>query len=271
MKNLHKILSNEPTKKGDIAVGITLKIWDGEGNAPQHSYNLYITNDEAIANEDWVTNGREVFKKSDVPNMSLEYANRYLEKIILTTDRLLIEYGIQPIPNDFLEWYVDNPRCEQVEVKMENYYASGALQPNLWQYKIVNQKEEPTLEEAARKYANIIHNRPLDDEERYYKDYQKYDGFIAGAKSDAARDYWYAKWKQQDSGKDTADYIDKNLVQALVEIGKTQMTFVPDKRMYSEEEVVKLWNWLNDGFMMRKSLPTREELIGWFEQHKKTT
>jgi hypothetical protein len=27
---------------------------------------------------------------------------------------------------------------------------------------------------------------------------------------------------------------------------------------------------LNDGFMMRKSLPTREELIGWFEQFKKT-
>ena len=30
----------------------------------------------------------------------------------------------------------------------------------------------------------------------------------------------------------------------------------------------KLWNWLNDGFIIRKSLPTREELIGWFEQFK---
>ena len=38
------------------------------------------------------------------------------------------------------------------------------------------------IEEAARKYANITHNRPLDDEERYYNDYQKYDGFIEGAK-----------------------------------------------------------------------------------------
>jgi len=41
------------------------------------------------------------------------------------------------------------------------------------------------------------------------------------------------------------------------------------ERMYSEEEVLKLWNWLNDGFIIRKSLPTREELIGWFEQFKK--
>jgi hypothetical protein len=42
-----------------------------------------------------------------------------------------------------------------------------------------------------------------------------------------------------------------------------------DKNKYSEEEVLKLWNWLNDGFIIRKSLPTREELIGWFEQFKK--
>ena len=38
------------------------------------------------------------------------------------------------------------------------------------------------IEEAARKYANITHNRPLDEEERYYRNYQKYDGFVDGAK-----------------------------------------------------------------------------------------
>ena len=36
------------------------------------------------------------------------------------------------------------------------------------------------IEVVARKYANITHDRPLDKEERYYKDYQKYDGFIDG-------------------------------------------------------------------------------------------
>ena len=40
------------------------------------------------------------------------------------------------------------------------------------------------------------------------------------------------------------------------------------ERSYSEEEVLELWNWLNDGFIIRKSLPTREELIGWFKQFK---
>jgi hypothetical protein len=153
MKNLHKILSNEPTKKGDIAVGITLKIWDGEGNAPQHSYNLYITNKDTITNDDWVTNGREVFKPSDVPNMSLDYANRYWEKIILTTDSLLIADGIQAINYDFLEWFVKNTKCEKVEIKMENYYASGALQHNLWRPKIIIPQEEPTIEQPERMYS----------------------------------------------------------------------------------------------------------------------
>jgi hypothetical protein len=41
------------------------------------------------------------------------------------------------------------------------------------------------------------------------------------------------------------------------------------KQMYSEDEVFNLWNWLNDGFIIRKSLPTKEELLGWFEQFKK--
>ena len=48
-----------------------------------------------------------------------------------------------------------------------------------------------------------------------------------------------------------------------------QLIWLQDKNKYSEEEVLKLWNWLNDGFIIRKSLPTREELIGWFEQFKK--
>jgi hypothetical protein len=40
------------------------------------------------------------------------------------------------------------------------------------------------------------------------------------------------------------------------------------ERMYREEETLNLWNWLNDGFIIRKSLPTKEELLGWFEQFK---
>jgi len=56
--------------------------------------------------------------------------------------------------------------------------------------------------------------------------------------------------------------------EALLLMRNAPMTFVPNKRMYSEEETLNLWNWLNDGFIIRKSLPTKEELFGWFEQFK---
>lgn len=39
------------------------------------------------------------------------------------------------------------------------------------------------LDKLARKHCNINHDRKLDEEERYYKDYQKYDGFCMGYKA----------------------------------------------------------------------------------------
>jgi hypothetical protein len=42
-----------------------------------------------------------------------------------------------------------------------------------------------------------------------------------------------------------------------------------DKNKYSEEEVIDLWNWLNDGFIIRKSLPSKEELVEWFNNLKR--
>ena len=36
-------------------------------------------------------------------------------KVILTTNKLLIKDGVQAIPDEFLEWFVKNPSCEFVE------------------------------------------------------------------------------------------------------------------------------------------------------------
>ena len=93
---------------------------------PQH---IYITSDEEIKEGDWVICLENIFKNeifkvdSDVPNKScnvtLEFAKKYLTKIILTTDTDLIKDGVQEIPDEFLEWFVKNPNCEEVEVKKE--------------------------------------------------------------------------------------------------------------------------------------------------------
>lgn len=65
------------------------------------------------------------------------------KKIILTTNKLLIKDGIQAINDDFLEWFVKNPSCEEVEVIQEQYTQN--YHKDIWfnRYKIIIPKEEP--------------------------------------------------------------------------------------------------------------------------------
>ena len=118
-------------------------------------------------------------------------------------------------------------------------------------------KQETTLEEAAERYLqewrllNNIHLSNPIHAERCKND------FKAGA-----------KWQQQqDSGKDTADYIDKNLVQALVEVAKQNPT------MYSEEDLKEAFE--GGGKMCWSDIeqesqePYYYDFKEWFEQFKK--
>jgi hypothetical protein len=72
-----------------------------------------------------------------------------------------------------------------------------------------------------------------------------FDRFIAGAKSDTSRDYWYSKFKQ--------------------ELGQEVGHSVQVEAMYSEEEVLKLLiNFSNERTFLKKNVAIR-----WFEQYKK--
>jgi hypothetical protein len=150
MRNIHLIQTEKPSKIFYIAENFHLE--KGQLIEPKSYHNVYITSDEEIKNRNcWVTNGVEIFKPSDLPEYSLEYANRYWEKIILTTDQDLIANGVQAIDDKFLEWFVKNPSCESVEVKKR--YSDFTVDPFVG-YEIIIPQEEPkqeTLEEAAEK------------------------------------------------------------------------------------------------------------------------
>jgi hypothetical protein len=68
------------------------------------------------------------------------------KKIILTTDTKLIEDGVQAIDDTFLEWFVNNPSCE--EVKIESWQTKGEWELD---YKIIIPQEE--FEKEKLKYA----------------------------------------------------------------------------------------------------------------------
>jgi hypothetical protein len=120
--------------------------------------NIYITSDEEIKEGDWYISilENEVYKATketqnimSVANLvgSTSYKKTHF-KIILTTDQDLIEDGVQAIDDDFLEWFVKNPSCEEVEVeKLEGRYVdySGNVHSPI-NYKIIIPKEETKQE-----------------------------------------------------------------------------------------------------------------------------
>jgi hypothetical protein len=69
----------------------------------------------------------------------------------MTTDQELIKDGVQPIDNEFLEWFVKNPSCESVEVEdtcLEVRVCDCAMNENCLKpgYTIIIPQEEPKQE-----------------------------------------------------------------------------------------------------------------------------
>jgi hypothetical protein len=119
--------------------------------------HIYITSDEEIKQGDWFTSGSLFHKVIDILDCdddgSLEihsdgYCNPLStsKKIVLTTNTDLIADGVQAIDDEFLEWFVKNPSCDFVEVKMEKF--------GVWRlgYKIIIPQEEPKQDFDRSKY-----------------------------------------------------------------------------------------------------------------------
>jgi len=154
MKNIHVIPTDKPSKIFYIAENFHLE--KGQLIEPKSYHNVYITSDEEI--KEWfIVNGINgysqpmkysvMFPKDKFPN-GHDKNKLNLLSIILTTDQDLIKDGVQPIPDEFLEWFVKNPSCE--EVKIESWQTKGEWELD---YKIIIPQEEPkqeTLEEYIK-------------------------------------------------------------------------------------------------------------------------
>jgi hypothetical protein len=108
--------------------------------------NIYITSDEEIKEGDYyITPNNSILKSL---GQMLTNVEDY-KKIILTTDQDLIKDDVQTIDDDFLEWFVKNPSCEEVETerledgKYVDRFADGSVVEGVYEnYKIIIPKEE---------------------------------------------------------------------------------------------------------------------------------
>ena len=159
MKNIHIL----PTDKPSILVRhknnlfIEKKPIYGEPEIQLEALSIHITSDSEIKEGDWsIVNGKpeQILKIQQAENVNYKTKTAWFtncKKIILTTDQDLIKDGVQAIDDEFLEWFVKNPSCEEVKVEYLGTITSGIVG-----YKIIIPKEHPkqeTLEEAAYNYA----------------------------------------------------------------------------------------------------------------------
>jgi hypothetical protein len=153
MKNIHTLLTQNSSRLG-LHQDNKLYLHDNTLTKnlpyfrPQH---IYITSDEEIKEGDCVIDnvGRIWIKMEDCFVKAAKdnaYGKSY--KIILTTDQDLIKDGVQAIDDEFLEWFVKNPSCEDVEVEKEQYILQHLFKPQEYKFrfKIIIPKEEPKQE-----------------------------------------------------------------------------------------------------------------------------
>ena len=152
--------------------------------------NIYITSDEEIKEG---VNQWYLDKFINKPRNSS--GSQYGEKqnvIILTTDQDLIKEGVEVINDDFLEWFVNNPSCEKVEVlrcPIEGLYTIiPKEEPTIVRLPTYYEpKQETTLEEVANEYSKKKYSIDYGYCEEDY--YISFLSFRDGAKWQQERSY----------------------------------------------------------------------------------
>jgi hypothetical protein len=149
MKNIHVLPTDKPTwlHKSNLT-GILRKFSYCINDMKQaQGMHIYITSDEEIKEGDWFLDDNNSIGQS-YKLSHVQFANP--KKIILTTDQDLIKDGVQAIDDEFLEWFVAHPSCEEVKVfrnsREVGYDTLGNSHIEYSNYSIVIPQEEPKQE-----------------------------------------------------------------------------------------------------------------------------
>jgi len=175
MKNIHIIPTDKPSRlfkvSGELKLTRNFDFYNGS-----EYQNIYITSDEEIKEGDWCYDKvlNLIFQTDNHTDFNYVNQTDNVFKIILATDQGLD--GVQAIDDSFLEWFVENPTLEEVEIEEIHYSDTD-------RYEIIIPQEEPKpemLEEVAEKFANDC---------TLVSDATAYEAFIAGAKRQQERMY----------------------------------------------------------------------------------
>jgi hypothetical protein len=274
MKNIHVLPTDRPSRlyKNDDVVGLhpfpttlfpTIKIC--------------ITSDEEIKEGDWFIHSSHkittLLKAIDVRGRILDNQGTscnidYCKKIILTTDQDLIKDGVQAIDDEFLEWFVKHPSCEEVEVNKEEDELVSPKNPKIrfnaledppsfisaeslnnmiltYKYKIIIPKEEPK--------GFIPDGNWNDEEEVQVSDYDKQETLEEVAELESVENKCVAGCKHF-YGKEVKHHKDcfyypESFSKMYDDLEWQQKQ---DKNKYSEEDMVKFVSFVGKNYIKAK-------------------
>jgi len=161
MKNIHLIPTDKPSElylHSNNELQLRTNIIRTSEDYLGTNQHIYITSDEEIKEGEWylvelfkITGESDGFHIEKCTKLDDVWCNNFdvistrhkddCKKIILTTDQDLIKDGVQAINDEFLEWFVKNPSCEEVKVNTVAWESKG----NILEYKIIIPQEEPKL------------------------------------------------------------------------------------------------------------------------------
>jgi hypothetical protein len=226
MKNIHLLYTDKPSRLFYLASNLHLE--EGQLISPKNYQNIYITSDEEIKEGDWVYHcaSNKLFKY-DGRGLCVE-----VEKIILTTDQNLIKEGVQAIDDEFLEWFVKNPSCEEVEVEKEQYHTFVGMKkyPMIPNYKIIIPKEE-----AKKKHIVMLVGDKVNEEQtKCYCGHTTYCDCGPEEPKQETLEEAAERLYPTDYGIKSKDIINIIKQDTFINGAKWQK-----ERMYSEEEVLE--------------------------------
>jgi len=262
MKNIHLLSTPKPSRLhfNQDTNKFTLNHKLPEGTNSWKPKNIYITSNEEIKMQDWCITAKGNLLQMIEGDTALGFALLGCKKIILTTDADLIKDGVQAIDDEFLEWFVKNPSCEEIELETVNNKwhneDESVLSVNV--YGLIIPKEEPKYPIGGYAPGNYMCNCSTCKTQ------------FQGDKRAVQCEPCAIKMTKEEPKKETLeeayDRIFDNRLDRVLKAGFTAGAKWQQERMYSEEEVLKL---LLNSEEYTSRFNGRTDLKHWFEQFKK--
>lgn len=264
MRNIHLIPTDKPSrlyKHNELGFKLLAPVQHEIGAYNGSNQHIYITSDEEIKDVR-PYKGKWQLEQGEILNKFPTYLTDLSEckLVIMTTDQDLIADGVQAIDDEFLEWFVKNPSCEEVEVQdWVNFYKVFIPQEEPKQdctCGVCNYcEEQETIQILKEAKENALKQKTLEEAAANLADPNicKTDNWIAGA-----------KWMAENMPIHILDventYV--HIEDGVIVVEKNDKT----ETMYTEDEVIRI---ARDAYAMGRNIVLVGAFNKWLEKFKK--